>query len=130
MTISLVFYIITVLTSIDNIVSLLVYAIGAYLIVLCVYALFETDTFIGKVGKNKKHHKVLLSIAIPIILIDALIPSKNDMYIMVGLYVGEKMVTSESGNQIINKSYEAIISKLDNVIEESAKEKLDKELSN
>lgn len=44
---------------------------------------------------------------------------------MTGLVVGEKVLTSEKGNNLLDKSYLLLVSKIEKDIEETCKESID-----
>ena len=68
----------------------------------------------------KKHTKFyVLLVLLPCITIMTLLPSKKDMYIMTGLVVGEKVLTSEKGNELLDKSYLLLVSKIEESIEDT-----------
>lgn len=56
---------------------------------------------------------------IPSVVLITILPSKTDMYIMTGLVVGEKVLTSEKGNELLDKSYLLLVSKIEKTIEET-----------
>ena len=74
------------------------------------------------ITKYKKQLKSVFISALVTIGLLTIIPDKNDMYIIAGLYIGEQVITSEKGSAIIDKSYQAIMTKLDDVITENTKE--------
>ena len=47
------------------------------------------------------------------------------MYIMTGLVVGEKVLTSEKGNELLDKSYLLLVSKIEKSIEDTNKESVE-----
>ena len=55
------------------------------------------------------------------LLVTAIIPSKNDMYLITSVYVGEKLIKNEKVNEILDKSYLVLIGKLDEMIDEKTK---------
>lgn len=63
--------------------------------------------------------KTLKWLIIPSIVLLTIVPSKTDMYIMTGLVVGEKVITSEKGNELLDKSYLLLVSKIEKTIEET-----------
>lgn len=70
---------------------------------------------------SKKFIKASSIILIVSIIINVIVPSKTDMYIMTGLVVGEKVITSEKGNELLDKSYLYVVNKIDDAIVESTK---------
>lgn len=92
------------------------------------FAFFEGDAYLKKALRSKNHNIILGYVLGISFIVNVFVPSKSDMYIMVGLYIGEKIIASDGGNEIINKSYDAIIVKLDDVIYDATTEKLKKEL--
>ena len=118
MDISLLFYLINIF---DNLSYALLYFV--IIIVLSVFPLFIFFSSLDKYSSDaeiefskslKKAIKpTLLYVAIPMIVVLILIPSKQDMYIISGLVIGERIVQSDKGNEILNKSYDLIIQKLE-----------------
>lgn len=70
---------------------------------------------------SKKFIKISSITLIVSIIINVIVPSKTDMYIMTGLVVGEKVITSEKGNELLDKSYLYVVNKIDDAIVESTK---------
>lgn len=64
--------------------------------------------------------KTIKWLIIPSVVLITALPSKTDMYIMTGLVVGEKVLTSEKGNELLDKSYLLLVSKIEKTIEETS----------
>ena len=70
---------------------------------------------------SKKGIKISSIVLLVTSLISIVIPSKTDMYIMTGLVVGEKVLTSDKGNELLDKSYLLLVSKIEKSIEDTNK---------
>lgn len=60
------------------------------------------------------------------ILCIIVIPDKTDMYIILGLSVAETVITSDKGNELFDKSYQLVIDKIDEAIEEKSEKSKEK----
>ena len=76
---------------------------------------YETRT----IEVSKKAIRNSSIVVLVAIIISSIIPSKTDMYIMTGLVVGEKLLTSEKGNELLDKSYLLLVSKIEKSINET-----------
>ena len=60
------------------------------------------------------------------ILCIIVIPDKTDMYIILGLSVAETVITSDKGNELFDKSYQLVVDKIDEAIEEKSEKSKEK----
>lgn len=123
MSMALVVYLIGILATLKG------FLVAWFIFLLIVAFIITFITFMeGKaifntiITKYKKQLKSVFISALVTIGLLTIIPDKNDMYIIAGLYIGEQVITSEKGSAIIDKSYQAIMTKLDDVITENTKE--------
>lgn len=123
MSMALVVYLIGILATLKG------FLVAWFIFLLIVAFIITFITFMeGKaifntiITKYKKQLKGVFISALVTIGLLTIIPDKNDMYIIAGLYIGEQVITSEKGSAIIDKSYQAIMTKLDDVITENTKE--------
>lgn len=123
MSMALVVYLIGILATLKG------FLVAWFIFLLIVAFIITFITFMeGKaifntiITKYKKQFKSVFISALVTIGLLTIIPDKNDMYIIAGLYIGEQVITSEKGSAIIDKSYQAIMTKLDDVITENTKE--------
>ncbi|QGH73800.1 hypothetical protein [Vibrio phage vB_VhaM_VH-8] len=125
MDLAIVVYLIGLVGNLKVISSIVLFAsIFAY----AIYLIFRyMDYQYGDASKQrntevKKHTKFyVLLVLLPCITIMTLLPSKKDMYIMTGLVVGENVLTSEKGNELLDKSYLLLVSKIEKSIEDTNK---------
>ena len=120
MSLALWMYVISVVSEIEMISSIIIWTVVLVAVITVpIYAVASEGFSEGIDEKIQKYVKAtLLFILIPAIILVTLLPNKNEMYIMVGLHFGEKALTSEKGNELLDKSYEALLAN----IEESTKE--------
>lgn len=124
MNLALLFYIITVLAELEAIALIIVILSLLMTVISPVLWAFLEDT----VATYKIKTKIILSkflkyIFIPAIIIVFLIPNKNEMYIMTGLVMGERIVKSDKGNELLDKSYSMLLHKIEQASIEEVKEK-------
>lgn len=118
-------YIISVIGEVEIISSIIVWVfLFISVITLPVYAIIS-DGFSDEIDSSiLKYIKFfLLYILLPAIVLVTLLPNKNEMYIMAGLHYGEKVISSDKGNELLDKSYDALLAN----IEKSTKESLEGE---
>ena len=116
-------YIISIISEVEMISSIIVWVfIFISVITLPVYAI-TSDGFSDEIDSSilKYIKGFLLYILLPAIVLVTLLPNKNEMYIMAGLHYGERALSSDKGNEILNKSYDALLAN----IEKSTKEALE-----
>ena len=116
-------YIISIIGEVEMISGIIVWVfIFISVITLPVYAV-TSDGFSDEIDSNilKYMKGFLLYILLPAIVLVTLLPNKNEMYIMAGLHYGEKALSSDKGNEILDKSYDALLAN----IEKSTKEALE-----
>lgn len=115
--------------------AIVVYLIGlaaslklaAVAVLLITFASILAYSMFGYV-ENESHRvkpfiiKTIKWLIIPSVILITILPSKTDMYIMTGLVVGEKVITSEKGNELLDKSYLLLVSKIEKSIEDTNKE--------
>lgn len=124
MSAALIVYLIGVLHNFNGLLTAWFVVVSSVVIGVAFVSFIEGNRtiamFCSKFHKTTK--AIIISWFVSIILI-TIIPSKNEMYVIVGLYVGEQIINSDKGSVILDKSYEAILSELDTMIEKNTKEK-------
>lgn len=115
MSLAILVYLIGLISSIKGLAVFL-------LVLFLVFSLFYAIHMFAE-DKIKDSQKLIIKltkwVVVPSIIAIAVLPSKTDMYVMSGLVVGEKLLTSEKGNIILDKSYTLLLTKLDESIEDS-----------
>lgn len=119
MNLAIVVYLIGLASNLSALAVFLLIAGGIVLLAFTMYGYAE-DEF-EKVKPSMI--KITKYWIIPSVIVLALVPTKTDMYIMTGLVVGEKIIQTEKGNEILDKSYELLTSKIDEVIKENTETK-------
>ena len=124
MSAALIVYLIGLLDSFNILLTAWFVVVSSVVIGVAFISFVESNItiamFCSKFHKTTK--AIIISWFASIILI-TIIPSKSEMYVIVGLHVGEQIINSDKGSVILDKSYEAILSELNNVIEKNTKEK-------
>ena len=113
------------LFSFISIVSLIVFSVAcsmAHSNASCNYDKLPNANEAKTIEVSKKGIKASLIVLLITTTISIFTPSKTDMYIMTGLVVGEKVLTSEKGNELLDKSYLLLVSKIEKSIEDTNKE--------
>lgn len=67
-----------------------------------------------KWGKTKAY--LAIKIAIAVMTVSVILPSKNTYYAMVGVYMGQEIISNPTSQRLFEKSIKAIELKLDEVI--------------
>jgi hypothetical protein len=134
MNLAILMYLIDLFNTLDTVAGTLVLVTTACSIILTVPLLADNTPEKGdrEYDLHQKLYKSLkLSIKIAIVsgLVFVVIPSKSTMYSMTGLVVGEKIMNSERGNEVLDKSYNILINNLDKALEDTIPEPSNKEES-
>lgn len=124
MNLALLFYIITVLAELESIaVIIVIFSILMLFLSPVLWATFEDTIDTCQINTKRILSKFLKYIFIPAIIIVFLVPNKNEMYIMTGLVIGERIVKSDKGNELLDKSYTMLLHKIEQASIEEVKEK-------
>lgn len=75
-------------------------------------------------GKAKAY--LAIKIAIAVMIVSVIVPSKNTYYAMVGVYMGQEIISNPTSQRLFEKSIQAIELKLDEVINSETETKNNK----
>lgn len=117
MDLAIVVYLIGLASSLKGVAGMVLLSTGIGIVALYMFGYIEEE--LQKV--NSLIFKAIKWLIIPSVVLITLLPSKTDMYIMTGLVVGEKVLTSEKGNELLDKSYLLLVSKIEKSIEDTNK---------
>lgn len=122
MSIALLVYLINLLSSINALAIFVSVGLVFVLVptMLIAYCEDSRGTF-EQLGRIKG---LLITTFIIATVCSIVIPSKTDMYIILGLSVAEKVIDSDKGNELFDKSYQLVVDKIDDAIKEKAEEEL------
>ena len=121
-----ILYLIELLSTIDKVVygfifSLIVFGVLSQLATMVaqdIWAIEMQDTFNKFIKSNIKRYILVLSILLSIVV---LIPSERTMYIMAGLYTGDKVLDTVSQPETFQKAEQLLNQKLDKMLGDHAK---------
>lgn len=115
MDLAIVVYLIGLASSLKGVAGMVLLSTGIGIAGLCMFGYIEE-----KMQKaTPLIFKAVKWLIIPSVVLMTLLPTKTDMYIMTGLVVGEKVLTSEKGNELLDKSYLLLVSKIEKSIEDT-----------
>lgn len=120
LSLALILYIISFLDSLTYILAFFTLTCVVGIIMMILYALIEhglppKDFY----NRNVKIIWCLLTLMVFSMVSNAMIPNKNDMYLIASVHVGEKLIKSEKVNELLDKSYTVLVGKLDNIIKDN-----------
>lgn len=121
-----ILYLIELLSTIDKVAygfifSLIVLGVLSQLATMVaqdIWAIEMQDTFNKFIKSNIKRYILVLSILLSIVV---LIPSERTMYIMAGLYTGDKVLDTVSQPETFQKAEQLLNQKLDKMLGDHAK---------
>lgn len=116
MSIAFVLYMISFLDALSIVILCIIFLCLLITILATIFILSE-----GEIAVTVKEYKgiikgfVIFNFVIAIMF--SMIPSKNDMYLIASVHVGENIIKSEKVNELLDKSYMVLIGKLDDMID-------------
>lgn len=117
----LIVYLVDVLSSIKDILMMFIF-ISPFVVLFSVLFISEMEIF-----QNYKHlvikcYKTLLVLFLIALSLTTLIPSERSLYIMAGLYAGDKVITSITQSEVAKQAEKTLIAKLKDLEREYTKE--------
>lgn len=113
-------YLVGVFGKISLLAGLLLIVLSAATCVMILYLAFHTSDYYEAEREQVKsvlNHKVFKCLWV-VCLLGLLIPSKQTTHIILGLYVGNEVVTELSNSPLYNKAYKALEKSIDEYLQE------------
>lgn len=118
MSLTLLAYVISLLGEVETIASIVIwFTLIVVLLPLVIFPItleaisdLNTENYIRLKKLLLKYLKFVL---FPALILVVILPNKNEMYVMAGISLGERILNTEKGNELMDKGYQALILKID-----------------